>query len=147
VRGHDLRVLERAAGFEIGGDARGAESMAANPNSRAEIGGAALNHTPGVNAVHRLFRQRVCAANGGAEEGALAVVADAGDLDVSVKVSFEIVMRRHFVTFDAFLIQTDRPAFAFGIVVLDTHSDGCANSRKGERHHRNQRPIAEADHG
>jgi hypothetical protein len=27
VRGHGLRVFQRAAGFEIGGDARGAEGM------------------------------------------------------------------------------------------------------------------------
>jgi hypothetical protein len=41
VRGHGLRVLQGAAGFKIGGDARGAEGMAADPASRAEFGGAA----------------------------------------------------------------------------------------------------------
>ena len=36
VRGHRLGVLQRAAGFEIGGDARGAEDIAADPGARAE---------------------------------------------------------------------------------------------------------------
>ena len=39
--------------------------------ARAEIGGAALDHAPGVDAVHRLVGQRAGAADGGAEEGAL----------------------------------------------------------------------------
>jgi len=73
--------LERPAGLEIGGDPRGAEGVTADLNSRAEIRRAALNHAPGIDAVHRLFRQRISAASSGAEEGALAVVADAGGLD------------------------------------------------------------------
>ena len=35
VRGHGLRVLQSAAGFEIGRDAGGAEGMAADPDPRA----------------------------------------------------------------------------------------------------------------
>ena len=36
MRGHGLRVLQSAAGFEIGGDARGAEGMAACPGTSGE---------------------------------------------------------------------------------------------------------------
>jgi hypothetical protein len=43
MRSHGLRVLQRAAGFKIGGDARGAEGMATDPGARAELGGAALD--------------------------------------------------------------------------------------------------------
>jgi hypothetical protein len=71
VRGHRLGVLQSAAGFTIGGDARGAEGMAADPGARAELGGATLDHAPGVDPVHRFVRQRAGAAGGGAEEGAL----------------------------------------------------------------------------
>ena len=46
VRGHRLRVLQRSTGFQIGGDARGAEGMAADPGARAELGGAALDRGP-----------------------------------------------------------------------------------------------------
>jgi hypothetical protein len=34
---HGLGVLQRAAGFKIGGDARSAEGMAADPDARAEL--------------------------------------------------------------------------------------------------------------
>ena len=37
MRSHGLRVLQRAAGFKIGGDARGAEGVAADPGARAEL--------------------------------------------------------------------------------------------------------------
>jgi hypothetical protein len=35
VRRHGLRVLQSAASLQIGGDAHGAEGMAADPNTRA----------------------------------------------------------------------------------------------------------------
>ena len=54
--------------------------MATDPDARAEIGGAALDHAPGVDAVDRLIRQRTGAAGGRAEQGSLAVVADAAAL-------------------------------------------------------------------
>ena len=53
VRGHGLSILQSAAGFKIGGDPGCSESVAADPDSRAEIGGASLDHAPGVDAVHR----------------------------------------------------------------------------------------------
>jgi hypothetical protein len=72
MRRHGLRVFQRAAGFEIGRDPRGAKGMAADPYASAEIGGAALDHAPGVDAVHRRFGQHAGAADGGAEQGGLA---------------------------------------------------------------------------
>jgi hypothetical protein len=58
VRGHGLRVFECAAGFQIGGDARGAEGMAADPGALGRVGpsrrqsdagdkGASLGHQQG----------------------------------------------------------------------------------------------------
>ena len=85
MRRHGLRVLQSAAGFEIGGDSRCPKSMAADPDPHAEIGGAALDHAPGVDAVHRFVGQHVGAAGGGAEQGSLAVLADAGGLDVGIR--------------------------------------------------------------
>jgi Periplasmic binding proteins and sugar binding domain of LacI family len=51
------------------------------------------------------------------------------------------------VTLAAFLMQTDPPVLALGIVVLDTPGDGRADAGEGEGHHRNQRPIAETHQG
>jgi hypothetical protein len=47
---------------------------------------AALNHAPGVDAVHRFVGQRAGAAGGGAEQGCLAGVAETGRLDISVEI-------------------------------------------------------------
>ena len=104
VRRHRLRVLQRAAGFEIRRDARGAKGVAADPASRAKVGGAALDHAPGVDAVHRLVGQRAGAAGGGAEQGSLATVADSSRLDISVEIGFQSVVRRHFMALAAFLM-------------------------------------------
>ena len=54
-------------------------------------------------------------------------------------------MRRHFMALAAFLVQTDPPALALRKIVLDAHGDGRADAGKGEGHHRNQRPVAQAD--
>jgi hypothetical protein len=47
------------------------KGMAADPGARAEVGGAALDHAPGVDAVHSIYSERAGAADGGAEEGDL----------------------------------------------------------------------------
>ena len=39
-------------------------------------------------------------------------------------------------------MQTDPPALALGIVVLDAHADDGADAGKGEGHDANQRPVA-----
>src|SRR4051794_18187518 len=54
VRCHFLRVLERAAIGEIGGNAGRPERMAANRLGNARHGGTAPNHAPGIGLAHRL---------------------------------------------------------------------------------------------
>jgi hypothetical protein len=49
MRRHRLGVFEGAAGLKISGDPRGAEGMAADPGTRAEVGGAALDHAISVD--------------------------------------------------------------------------------------------------
>ena len=56
--------------------------MAADPGARTEFGGAALDHAPGVDLVHGFCGERAGAADGGAEEGGLAALANAGSLDI-----------------------------------------------------------------
>ena len=90
MRGHGLGVLQRAP----------------------------RDHPPGVDAVRGCGGERAGAADGGAEEGGLAAVADAGRLDIGVEIAFQIVMRRLLMPLAAFLMQTDPPTLALGIVVL-----------------------------
>jgi hypothetical protein len=145
MRRHRLSILQSAAGFKICRDPRGSKRMAADADTRAEIGGAALDHAPGVNPAHRLFSQHAGAAGGGAEQGSLAGVADAGRHDVGVEIGFKSVMRRHLVALAALLMQAHPPALAVGVIILDAHGDDCADAREGEGHHRDQRAIPQAD--
>ena len=121
--------------------------MAADFAPRAELGGASLDHPPGVDPVHRFLGQRAGAADGRAEEGSLAAVADAGRLYICVDIGFEIVIRRHFMSLAAFFVQPDPPSLALGVIILDAHGDDRADAGEGEGHHRNQRPVAQPDQG
>ena len=82
VRRHRLGIFERAACFEVGRYPGRSERMAPDPDSRAEIGSAALDHAPGVDTVHRLEGELAGTAGGRAEERALAGVADARRLHI-----------------------------------------------------------------
>ena len=73
MRHHFLGVLERAAALKVGRYPRGAESVAADPDLHPEILSPALNHAPGVDAVHHGGGERAAAAGCGAEEGALTI--------------------------------------------------------------------------
>jgi arginase family enzyme len=55
------------------------------------------------------------------------------------------MMRRHLMPLAAFLMQTDPPALALGVVVLDAHADDRANAGEGERHDAYQRAVTQAD--
>ena len=95
MRGHRLRVFQRAAGFEIGGDAGRAEGVAADPHSHAEAAGAALDHAPGVDAVHSRYGERVGAADSRAEEGGLATITNAGRLDMGSFAQWYVKRHAH----------------------------------------------------
>jgi len=54
VRGHFLRVLERAAIRKVGGDPGGTERVAADFRSNAGRGSPPADHPPGIRLVHGL---------------------------------------------------------------------------------------------
>src|SRR6266851_7215679 len=121
MRRHGLCILERAAGLEIGGDARRPEHMAPELDPEPGFGGAAADHAIGVDAVHRRVAEAAGPAERAAEEGGLAVVTDAGRHKVVIDVGLELVVRRHFMALAAFLMEAEPPALAFGIIVVDAH--------------------------
>jgi hypothetical protein len=81
--------------------------VAADLDLHAELHGAALDHTPGVNPMHRRGRERVGAPDGRAEQGALGVPDHVGGAEVFIEEGFELVMGRHFVALAAFLVEPD----------------------------------------
>src|SRR5712691_2608970 len=78
VRRHGLGVLEGPAGLEISRDAGRPKDVTPELDSKAGLGGAPADHAIGVDAVHRRIAETAGSAERSAEEGALAVVANAG---------------------------------------------------------------------
>src|SRR4051794_14446580 len=97
MRGHGLGIFERSTSLEIRGDPGSAENMAAELLLEPGFCGAAADHPIGINAVHQLAGQRAGSAARTAEEGAFAIIADAGSGEIFVNEGFELVMRRHLV--------------------------------------------------
>jgi hypothetical protein len=62
-----------------------------------KLGRMPLDHTICIDAVHVLAVEQAGAAKGGAEEGAFAILTEAGGLDIFVQKSFELVVSRHLV--------------------------------------------------
>ena len=104
MRCHSLCVLQCAAGFEIGGDAGRPEDVAAELLFEAGLCRTVVDHPIGVDAVHQLASQFTGSAARGAQQGAFAIVADAGGGEIFVDEGFELVMHQHFVALAAFLV-------------------------------------------
>jgi hypothetical protein len=103
MRGHFLRVLERAALGEVGGDPGGTECVAADFRRDAGRRGAPADHPPGVGLAHRFVGEHgaVVAARG-TEEEVLAVLGDAGRVDIGMQRLGERVMAGHGVLLPPF---------------------------------------------
>ena len=97
--------------------------------------------------MHRLGREFAGPAAGGAEEGPLTVVADAGGGEIFVDKGVELVVRRHFVALAAFFVQPYPPALAVRVVVVDAHRDDGADAGEGVGHDADQRAVAQTDDG
>ena len=110
VRGHSLRIFQRATGFQIRSNARRAENVAAELALQASFCRASANHLIGIHSMHRPVRQHPGPACRRTEEGGLAFLADPGRSEILVEELLELVMRRHFVALAAFLVQPQPPA-------------------------------------
>jgi hypothetical protein len=121
--------------------------VTAEPDLEASLGHAAADHLIRVDAMHRPVCQPPGSAGRRAEEGGLAVFADAGRVEIFIDELLELVMRRHLVALAAFLVQPHPPALAAGVVVLDPHGNYGADAREGVGHDADQRAIAQADEG
>ena len=147
VVGHRLGVFERAAVGEEIREPRRAEGVAAHVGVDGGFFGAAADHAPDIDAVHRQRRQRAAMPVGGAEQGSPFRPEQPGSMHVGVEIGFEIVMRRHLMDLAAFFVEAEPPALAVGEVILDAHADRRADAGEAEGHQRDQRAVAQADDG
>ena len=94
MRGHGLRFFQRAAADEIGGDPRRTKCMAPNLYSRTDCRSAALDHGPGISAVHGVFAEASRSGEGGPEQRAFLHFPDARRFDIRIEIGFEIMVCR-----------------------------------------------------
>lgn len=143
--GDRLGVFDRAAVFEVRGDASGVERVVARASRKAGGSGTPLNHPKHVIRGHPIDRKHIDTADGGTKERPLEFVADAGGGDVRIEIRLGVVMRGNFVMFAAFFVEAKPPAFSVLPVVADVHSDDGADSGEAENHHADERAVTESD--
>jgi hypothetical protein len=80
---------------------------------------------------------------GSAEQPALAVLDNAGGVDIGAQRLAEGVMARYGVLLAAFLMQADSPSGAAWPEVLDLHLQGRADPREAVGKGGNQRTVAQ----
>jgi len=148
VRRHLLRVFEQPAVEQIDRDAGRPECVTAQLRDDPGRERPPHDHPPGVLPRHPRFRKLLAAAPADrAEQRRRFVGPDPGRGDIGVDITFEQVVRRHFVLLAAFFVQPHPPAFALRIIVFDVHVQRLGDAGEGVDQERDQRPVAQADDG
>lgn len=137
--------FERAAVFQVHGDAGSAEAVVGDAAFEAGRLGTALDDTEGVDAAHALDGELVGATARGAEEGRFWVLLQAGRRDVGVEVHFSLVVAGDFMEFSALFMEPQPSAFALEVVVLDEHPDRSGHPCKTVEHGGDERTVAQSD--
>ena len=96
-------MLQRAAVFQLSGDARGAES--ADPGRDAGRPGTVLDHAVCVLPPHRFTPAGVAY---GAEEGAVGIAGQFGRRDIFVEEPLQRVMAGHLMFLSALLVEAGK---------------------------------------
>lgn len=89
--GDGLGVLDRAAVFEVRGDAGGPEGVAAGGGGEAGVQATAFDHAEYVNPGHGLERKPAIFVYA-SKQGAFLLAPDAGGFKVGVDVGFGVVV-------------------------------------------------------
>jgi hypothetical protein len=109
---------------------------------------APADHSPGIGLGHRIGRQHFAVVTPrSAEQPSLAILDNAGRVDVGAQGLGERVMARHRMLFAAFLVQADRPPGAAWAEVLDLHLQGRVDPREAVGEGSDQCPVAQVAQG
>jgi len=103
------------------------------------------DHRVGVRLRRRRAGEPRRAVPDGPEQRPLAVLHDAGLLQVGSQALLQAVMTGHGVRLAALLAQPHPQSAVPHEHVLDLHGERRANPRKAENHQRDQRPVTQAD--
>ena len=98
-------IFKCATRIEVSSDAGRTKYVATELPVQASFRRAPADHRVGIHMVHRPVRQSPGSAGGGAEEGDLVLITDAGRGQVFIKEMLELMVGRHLVPLAAFLVQ------------------------------------------
>src|SRR5579883_428136 len=143
VRGHSLGVFKGTTIVEIGSDPCGSEGVIAN--RRGDAGGlrAALKHAPGVGLGHTALAQHTRSSYCGPKNHSLAVVRNAGVVEVILQIALEVVVAGHGVLFTTFFVEANPEPAMLPVDVADVHPESRANAGEGVDEQGDQRPVAQ----
>ena len=102
---HLRGALQRAAVFQISGDARRAKGVVADARGDAAGFRAPLNHRIGIGLGQGVAGELAGRAAVGLEQKRLRLVRQPRAVDIFMQVGLEIVMARHGVLLAALLVQ------------------------------------------
>lgn len=141
-------VLDGASVFQISGDARSPEAVAADVREPRFLS-PFLHHTDGGEAGHGFPRQlvRVFGVLASPEERPFPIIANAGGLEVFIQVSLGGVVSRDAVEFPALFVESEEGLVAQVGVIADEHVHRGGDPGEGEDHHSNEGPVTEPDQG
>ena len=147
MRRHLLRVLQRAAVGQIGGDPRRPKRMITDRRENANRRRPLADHSPRIRLRHGLAGQFDAVVTlGGAEQEPFAVLGDAGGVDVGAEFFGQRMVAGHDVMFSAFLVQPELPSRALRPEILNLHLQRRANPGEGIGEGGDQRPVAQIAH-
>jgi hypothetical protein len=137
-----LRMFERTAVLEVGGDASSTKCVAAGGIGQGGRLSPPFDHRQDIFPPHRIVSKFVSFPNR-AEERPFLVAPDLCGLYPSVQIFGEVVVARHLVVFTAFLMEPQPGTLAVFEIVLHVHRRCGPHAGEGKNHHADKGAVAQ----
>src|SRR5208337_2853106 len=142
--GHLLSVLEPSIVLQVNGDAGCPPGVTSDGGKKPRRLGPLPNGGPGVVAVKSSSGYGCPKRINALEQGLPALEACGGD--ILVQYLLEQVMHWHFMLLAAFFVESQPPACAVVIVIVDFKFQHCAHTGEAVEHRGNERQIPQSGH-
>src|SRR5208282_1388987 len=139
MSGHLLCMLKPTVVLQVNRDTGCPPCMASDGGEKTRRLGPLPNRSPGVVAVQSTPRHLRSSRINTLEQGLSALKAC--DYNVFVQYPLEQVMHGHIMLLAAFFVESQPPACAVMIVIVDFEFQYCAHTREAVEHRGNERQI------
>ena len=128
--GDGLGVLDTAAVEQVGGDARGPEGVAVGGDAEFGLAHPPLDHAEDIHAAHAVLAEVSVPPHRAPQRGSL-LISNPSHLEVGIEIGLGVVVGGDLVELAPLFVETQPPALALPVVVLDVHADHGAGAGKG----------------